>query len=215
MQVQSLCSTPAACATPTRGAAPAAEASPQCPHDVAHIGACPAPPSAESLAASTVVAPAPPVAQTAPAVAVSAPPPTVLLEEAPAAAVPPEGINLQQAVQQAAHAAGLSEAGAAEVLREVSDSGADDPNQVKEKITKIVMDQLDVEKELITDDATFAEDLGADSLDTVEVLMAIQEEFGFDSIPDEDAQAITTVGEAVAYVQKRLGNGEGGGEDLF
>jgi acyl carrier protein len=214
MQVQSLCSTPM-CATTPRAAAPAVEAIPASPHDVAHISVCPAAPSCESVGPSSAAAAAPAVVQTSPAVAASAPPPAVLLEETPAPEAAPQGINLQQAVQQAASAAGLSESGAAEVLREVSGSGADDPHQVKEKITKIVMDQLDVEKELVTDDATFAEDLGADSLDTVEVLMAIQEEFGFDSIPDEDAQAITTVGEAVAYVQKRLGNGEGGGEDLF
>lgn len=212
MQLQSLCSSPAMSAPvprPLAGVA-TAPASEQC--DVADIGGHAPAPSCENSGAATAVAVASPPSPVV--VARAASPQTILLEEPTAEQAAPQGVNLQQAVQDAASSAGLSEAGAAEVLREVSGEGGD-PNQVREKITNIVAEQLKVEKDLVTDEATFQEDLGADSLDTVEVLMAIQEEFGFDSISDEDAQGITTVGDAIAYVQKRLSNGEGGGEDLF
>jgi acyl carrier protein len=61
--------------------------------------------------------------------------------------------------------------------------------------------QLGVEEELVTPDASFVDDLGADSLDTVELVMALEEEFGVE-IPDEDAEKITRVREAVDYIEK-------------
>jgi acyl carrier protein len=63
------------------------------------------------------------------------------------------------------------------------------------------VDQLGVEEELVTPEASFVDDLGADSLDTVELVMALEEEFGIE-IPDEDAEKITRVKEAVDYIDK-------------
>jgi acyl carrier protein len=63
------------------------------------------------------------------------------------------------------------------------------------------VDQLGVEEELVTPEASFVDDLGADSLDTVELVMALEEEFGIE-IPDEDAEKITRVKEAVDYIEK-------------
>ena len=71
---------------------------------------------------------------------------------------------------------------------------------VEEKIKKIIAEQLGVEEEDITPDSSFVEDLGADSLDTVELVMAIEEEFDIE-IPDEDAEKITTVGDASQYIK--------------
>lgn len=73
-----------------------------------------------------------------------------------------------------------------------------------ERVREIIVEQLGVNAEQVTDDAKFVEDLGADSLDTVELVMALEEEFGTE-IPDEEAEKLTTVGEAVAYVQKLVG----------
>ena len=70
------------------------------------------------------------------------------------------------------------------------------------KVREIIINELGVEPEKVTDDASFVEDLGADSLDTVELVMAFEEEFGFD-IPDEDAETLRTVGDAIAYMRKR------------
>lgn len=70
---------------------------------------------------------------------------------------------------------------------------------ILEKVKKIVADQLGVDKEKITPDSSFTDDLGADSLDLVELIMALEEEFGM-SISDEEAQKIRTVGEAVDYI---------------
>ncbi len=72
-----------------------------------------------------------------------------------------------------------------------------------ERITSIVVDLLGVEPEKVTLEAKFREDLEADSLDQVELIMALEEEFG-DEISDEDAQKVTTVGEAVTYVEERM-----------
>ena len=69
------------------------------------------------------------------------------------------------------------------------------------RIKEIIINELGVEPEKVTDDASFVEDLGADSLDTVELVMAFEEEFGID-IPDEDAEQMRTVGDAVAYLKK-------------
>ena len=70
------------------------------------------------------------------------------------------------------------------------------------KVREIIINELGVEPEKVTDEASFVEDLGADSLDTVELVMAFEEEFGFD-IPDEDAETLRTVGDAIAYMKKR------------
>lgn len=72
---------------------------------------------------------------------------------------------------------------------------------VAERVKKIIVDQLGVEEDLVTTEASFVDDLGADSLDTVELVMALEEEFGIE-IPDEDAEKITRVKEAVGYIEK-------------
>ena len=71
---------------------------------------------------------------------------------------------------------------------------------IAEKVKKIVVEQLGVAEDQVTEDATFIEDLGADSLDQVELVMALEEEFGSD-IPDEDAEKLTTVGDAIKYIE--------------
>jgi acyl carrier protein len=72
---------------------------------------------------------------------------------------------------------------------------------VADRVKKIIVDQLGVEEETVTPEASFVDDLGADSLDTVELVMALEEEFGVE-IPDEDAEKITRVKEAVEYIEK-------------
>ena len=69
-----------------------------------------------------------------------------------------------------------------------------------EKVKKIVVDQLGVEESEIAMESSFIDDLGADSLDIVELIMALEEEFGIE-IPDNDAEKITTVGDAVEYIK--------------
>jgi len=76
---------------------------------------------------------------------------------------------------------------------------------VEEKIKEIIAEQLGVKKEEIKPESSFIDDLGADSLDTVEVVMALEEEFGIE-IPDEDAEKITTVGEAIKYIEEKIKN---------
>jgi acyl carrier protein len=75
--------------------------------------------------------------------------------------------------------------------------------EIFEKVKKIVTDQLSVEAENVTPQANFANDLGADSLDTVELVMALEEEFDIE-IPDEAAEKITTVQEAVEYINNKV-----------
>ena len=70
---------------------------------------------------------------------------------------------------------------------------------VEERVKKIVAEQLGVKDEEVTNDASFVDDLGADSLDTVELVMALEEEFETE-IPDEDAEKITTVQQAIDYI---------------
>ncbi len=70
------------------------------------------------------------------------------------------------------------------------------------KIKEVIVDKLGVEEEKITREANFVDDLGADSLDTVELIMQLEEEFGIE-IPDEDAETITTVGAAIDYIEKK------------
>lgn len=75
---------------------------------------------------------------------------------------------------------------------------------VFERVKSIIVEQLGVEPEQVTMEANFREDLEADSLDLVELIMAFEEEFGSE-ISDEDAQQITTVGQAVAYLEEHMG----------
>ena len=70
---------------------------------------------------------------------------------------------------------------------------------VEERVKEIIVEQLGVDAGQVTDSAKFVEDLGADSLDTVELVMALEEEFSLE-IPDEDAEKITSVGEAISYI---------------
>ena len=72
---------------------------------------------------------------------------------------------------------------------------------VADRVKKIIVDQLGCEEDQVTPEASFVDDLGADSLDTVELVMALEEEFGLE-IPDEDAEKITRVKEAVDYIEK-------------
>jgi acyl carrier protein len=72
---------------------------------------------------------------------------------------------------------------------------------VADRVKKIIVDQLGVEEDLVNPEASFVDDLGADSLDTVELVMALEEEFGLE-IPDEEAEKITRVKEAIAYIEK-------------
>tara|TARA_B100000676_G_C18070641_1_gene844069 strand:- start:1414 stop:1653 length:240 start_codon:yes stop_codon:yes gene_type:complete len=72
---------------------------------------------------------------------------------------------------------------------------------IEERVTEIVVEQLSVKKEEVTGESSFVDDLGADSLDTVELVMALEEEFNCE-IPDEDAENITTVKEACDYIEK-------------
>lgn len=74
---------------------------------------------------------------------------------------------------------------------------------VEDRVKKVVEEQLSVNQDQINDDASFIDDLGADSLDTVELVMALEEEFGVE-IPDEEAEKITKVGEAIEYVKNNV-----------
>ena len=74
--------------------------------------------------------------------------------------------------------------------------------EVAQKVKSIIAEQLGVKIEEVTESASFVDDLGADSLDTVELVMALEEEFGIE-IPDEDAEKMTNVGEAVRYVEEK------------
>jgi acyl carrier protein len=73
----------------------------------------------------------------------------------------------------------------------------------EERVKEIIMEQLGVSAEQVTPNASFIDDLGADSLDTVELVMALEEEFGVE-IPDESAEKIRTVGDAVGYLKEHL-----------
>lgn len=75
-------------------------------------------------------------------------------------------------------------------------------SEISEKVKKIIVEQLGVSEDQVTPDAKFIEDLGADSLDQVELVMALEEEFGSD-IPDEDAEKLTTVGDAIKYIEEK------------
>lgn len=75
-------------------------------------------------------------------------------------------------------------------------------SNVLERVRKVVVEQLSVEENLVTAEASFTTDLGADSLDTVELVMAFEEEFGIE-IPDEEAEKIATVQDAVSFIESQ------------
>ncbi|ACZ19328.1 acyl carrier protein [Thermanaerovibrio acidaminovorans] len=76
--------------------------------------------------------------------------------------------------------------------------------ELMSRLKEIVVDRLNVEEDQIKPEASFVEDLGADSLDIVELIMGIEEEFDIE-IPDEDAEKLATVGDAINYVKAKLG----------
>lgn len=78
-----------------------------------------------------------------------------------------------------------------------------DAKSVEEKVKNIIVEQLRVEPEQVKPEAQFVNDLGADSLDTVELIMALEEEFGVE-IPDEQAEKIKTVGEAIEHIKAKV-----------
>lgn len=73
-------------------------------------------------------------------------------------------------------------------------------SEVAERVKAIIVDKLSIEETEVTNEASFTNDLGADSLDTVELIMEFEKEFGI-SIPDDQAEKITTVGDAIAYIE--------------
>jgi acyl carrier protein len=85
--------------------------------------------------------------------------------------------------------------------RKVEEVGEMVEDEIAERVKKIIEEQLMVDASEITEKATFIDDLGADSLDVVEIIMELEEEFGI-QIPDEDAEKITTVGEAIDYIRR-------------
>ncbi len=78
-----------------------------------------------------------------------------------------------------------------------------DVDNLEAKVKEIIADRLQVDVNSVTPNASFIEDLGADSLDTVELVMAFEEEFDLE-IPDEDAEKLQTVGAAISYLQEKL-----------
>ncbi len=75
---------------------------------------------------------------------------------------------------------------------------------IEEKVKDIIIEQLGVNAEQVTPSASFIEDLGADSLDTVELVMAFEEEFGVE-VPDEDAEKLQSVGDVIKYIEEKKG----------
>ena len=76
-------------------------------------------------------------------------------------------------------------------------------DEIFDKVKDVIVDQLNVEEDDVTEDAAFVDDLGADSLDIVELVMALEEQFGI-SIPDEQAEKIKTVGDAVSFIAENI-----------
>jgi len=81
-------------------------------------------------------------------------------------------------------------------------------SDISEKVKTIICEQLMVDPDEVTTESSFVEDLGADSLDTVELIMEFEDEFAVE-IPDEEAEKISTVGEAIAFLEKLLAEKEG------
>ena len=79
---------------------------------------------------------------------------------------------------------------------------ADQNTSIEQRVRKIIVDQLGVKEDQVTPEAKFIEDLGADSLDTVELVMALEEEFG-QEIPDEEAEKLQSVADVIKYVEER------------
>jgi acyl carrier protein len=79
---------------------------------------------------------------------------------------------------------------------------ADQETSIEQRVKKIIVDQLGVKEDQVTVEAKFIEDLGADSLDTVELVMALEEEFG-QEIPDEEAEKLQSVGDVIKYIEER------------
>ena len=77
-------------------------------------------------------------------------------------------------------------------------------SNVEDRVKDIIVEELGVEREKLTTEASFMEDLGADSLDTVELVMAFEKEFDID-IPDEEAEKLRTVGDAMSYLHEKIG----------
>ena len=80
-------------------------------------------------------------------------------------------------------------------------------SDIGERVKKIVVEHLGVEPDKVTENASFIDDLGADSLDTVELVMAFEKEFDID-IPDEEAEKLRTVGAAMSYLHDKMGKGK-------
>lgn len=78
-----------------------------------------------------------------------------------------------------------------------------DKADIEKKVKEMIVDSLGIDPEKISKESSFVDDLGADSLDTVELVMAFEEEFSVE-IPDEDAEKLTTVGEAIDYLEKHV-----------
>lgn len=76
---------------------------------------------------------------------------------------------------------------------------------ITEKVKKMIVDQLGVSESEVVPEAKFIDDLGADSLDIVELIMALEDEYGLE-IPDEDAEKMETVGDAIKYIEERAAN---------
>ncbi len=82
-------------------------------------------------------------------------------------------------------------------------------DEIQERVRKIIEEQLMVDASEITEEATFTDDLGADSLDIVEMIMELEDEFGIE-VPDEEAEKLTTVGKAIEYIKGLAEQREGG-----
>ena len=80
-----------------------------------------------------------------------------------------------------------------------------DMSELEEKVKDIIVEELGIERDKLTESASFMDDLGADSLDTVELVMAFEKEFDID-IPDEDAEQLRTVGDALKYLHDKMGS---------
>lgn len=78
---------------------------------------------------------------------------------------------------------------------------------IVERLKRIIEEQLMVDEDEITEDASFVDDLGADSLDTVEMIMELEDEFGIE-IPDEEAEKLVTVGDAIEYIERKVAQKE-------